>query len=183
MRSTSVGRNSLHIAQSLLPGFIGTAGSKSNPNIKRSTSGRYGADGTSVSILPFGISAEIGTDATSSDPFTGPSAECTTDDTAEATAADVADRIPDSELQQEKDELDKRPWRRRQPRRRSTMQVVKVIAAIMTMVIMATLAPVDEDCGSDGGEPGDPVKTKSRGGGGGTGPGSISVKLKHNCAQ
>jgi hypothetical protein len=90
MRSTSVGRNSLHIAQSL-PGFIGTAGSKSNSNIKRSTSGRYGADGTSVSIPPFGISAETGN-------FTGTSAECATDDTAEATAADAADRIPDSEL-------------------------------------------------------------------------------------
>lgn len=182
MRSTSVGRNSLHIAQSL-PGFIGTAGSESNSNIKRSTSGRYGADGTSVSIPPFGISAETGTDATSSDRFTGTSAECATDDTAEATAADAADHIPDSELQQERDELDKRPWRRRQPRRRSTTQVVKVIVAITTMKIMATLAPIDEDCGSDAGGLGDPVNTEGRGGGGRTGPGSISAKLKHNnCA-
>jgi len=183
MRSTSVGRNSLHIAQSLLPGFIGTAGSESNSNIKRSTSGRYSADGTSVSIPPFGISAETGTDATSSDPSTGPSAERATDDTAEATAADAADRIPDSELQQEKDELDKRPWRRRQPRRRSTKQVVKVIVAIMTIIIMATLAPVDEDCGSDCGRLGEPINTNGGGGGGRTGPGSISAKLKqNNCA-
>lgn len=57
------GTNALLIAQSLLPGFIGTAGSKSNSNSKHS-SGRYSADGTNVSIAPFGISAETGTDAT-----------------------------------------------------------------------------------------------------------------------
>jgi len=74
--------------------------------------------------------------------------------------------------------MDKRPWRQRQPQCRSTTQVVKVIVAITTMKIMATLAPIDEDGGL-----GDPVNTEGRGGGGRTGPGSISAKLKHNnCA-
>jgi hypothetical protein len=107
----------------LCPGFIRTAGSESNSCIRRSSAGRDGADGTSLSTPHIVITAETGEDDTNSAPFTGPSAECVTDDAAEAvpesfrgqdtmvmaalslgetpTAAGAADRIPDSADEEE----------------------------------------------------------------------------------
>lgn len=76
----------------------GTVGSESNSSIKSSTTGRDGADGTSVSTPHIFITAETGEDATRSAPFTFPSAECATDVEAvpETESLEAEDRIPNS---------------------------------------------------------------------------------------
>jgi hypothetical protein len=152
------------------------AGSMSNSKITRSTSGRGGAVGTSTPGIPIIPTAEDA--AANSVPFTG-HAERGTD--AEATAIPASfraegtttissDDIPAltlGEAIREKlqgGESDERDWQRRwrQLRRRSTMQIVTRAVAMMMMMTIARLEPMDKDCGSDGGAIGT-----------GGGPGSI----------